>query len=111
MKVLKKVLTMFLLLSMTAGPTSASFISIEKIPPKENRHSLIEEPNARLESIKKRVAEIKSIDKSKLTKAERADLRKELKHMLKEAKKMSTKSFLVIFGGIIIVILILILAF
>lgn len=111
MKVFKKVLTMFLLLLMTAGPTSASFISIENISPKENWHSLPNEPNARLESIKKRVAEIKSIDKSKLSKAERTDLRKELKHMRKEAKKMSTKSFLVVFGGIVIVILILVLLF
>ena len=111
MKVLKKMVTLSLLLLMTTKPTSASFVSIENTPPKENRYSLNDEPNARLEAIKKRVAEIKSIDKSKLSKAERTDLRKELKHLRKEAKKMSTKSFLVVFGGIVIVILILVLAF
>lgn len=108
---MKKLFTIIFLLLMTAGQTNASFVSIESKPPKENPHSLTDEQKARLETLKKRIAEIQSIDNSKLSKAERAELRRELKHMKKEAKKMSNKSFLLALGGIIIIILILILAF
>lgn len=66
------------------------------------------EKTARLEEIQNRVAEIKSIDKSSLSRTERKALRKELREMNKEAKEMKGGVYLSV-GAIIIIILLLIL--
>jgi hypothetical protein len=66
-----------------------------------------EQKAARLAQIKARVAEIKSIDRSTLSKAERKALRKELREMNKEAR--AAKGVYLSVGAIIIIILLLIL--
>lgn len=67
-----------------------------------------EQKQARLEEIRFRVNEIKEADKSTLTKAERKDMRKELREMNREAKVMKGGVYLSV-GAIIIIILLLIL--
>jgi hypothetical protein len=55
------------------------------------------------------VAEIKAMDRSTLSKAERKALRRELKDLNKEAREMSGKSFVLMLAGLIAVILLLVL--
>jgi molecular chaperone GrpE (heat shock protein) len=108
---MKKLVTIFFLFLMIAGQANASFASIENKPLKESTRPLTDEQKVRLETLKNTIAEIQSLDKSKLSKAEQAELRRELKQMKKEAKKMSNKSFIIALGGIVIIIMILLLAF
>jgi 3'-phosphoadenosine 5'-phosphosulfate sulfotransferase len=69
-----------------------------------------EERNARVEEIKTRVEEIRSMDKSDLSKAERKELRTELKDLKKEANAAATGGGVYLsVGAIIIIILVLIL--
>ncbi|MDT3402781.1 hypothetical protein [Mucilaginibacter terrae] len=69
-----------------------------------------EERNARVEEIKTRVDEIRAMDKSQLTKADRKALRAELKDLKKEANAASTGGGIYLsVGAIIIIILVLIL--
>jgi uncharacterized protein (DUF885 family) len=67
-----------------------------------------EQKQARIEDIKARVAEIKAMDKSQLSSAERKELRTELKSDRQEARMMSGGVYLSV-GAIIIIILLLIL--
>ena len=67
-----------------------------------------EQKIARLETIKMRLMEIKDMDKSTLTKAQRKNLKAELRNMTKEAKVTSGGIYLSV-GAILIIILILIL--
>jgi len=62
----------------------------------------------RITQIQQRVEEIKAMDKSQLTKAERKDLRRELKDMNKEARAAHGRTTIVI-AGLVIIILLLIL--
>jgi hypothetical protein len=62
----------------------------------------------RITEIQHRVEEIKAMDKSKLTKVERKDLRNELKDMNREAKAAHGRTTIII-GGLVIIILLLIL--
>jgi hypothetical protein len=66
------------------------------------------EQKAQLEKITNRVEEIKAMDKSHMSKAERKELRKELREMKKEARAMGGGVYLSV-GAIIIIILLLIL--
>ncbi|MES2827214.1 MAG: hypothetical protein V4687_03635 [Bacteroidota bacterium] len=66
------------------------------------------EQQMQLKRITDRVEEIKAMDKSNLTKAERKDLRNELKEMKKQARAMGGGVYLSV-GAIIIIILLLIL--
>lgn len=66
------------------------------------------EQQIQLKRITDRVEEIKAMDKSNLTKAERKDLRSELKEMKKQARAMGGGVYLSV-GAIIIIILLLIL--
>ncbi len=66
------------------------------------------EQQIQLKMITSRVEEIKAMDKSNLTKAERKDLRNELKEMKKQARAMGGGVYLSV-GAIIIIILLLIL--
>ena len=70
--------------------------------------SLTEQQQNRLEKIENRVLEIKTMDRSTLTRQERKDLRNELQGMKKEAKAMSGGVYLSV-GAIIIIILLLLL--
>jgi len=67
-----------------------------------------EQKQARIEEIQARVAEIKAMDKSQLTKEDRKELRAELKSDKREARAMSGGIYLSV-GAIIIIILLLIL--
>lgn len=79
------------------------------VPAKEAVAKLTkEEKITRLEEIESRVKEIKAMDKSTLTKADRKALKKELREMRKEAKVISGGVYLSV-GAIIIIILLLIL--
>jgi len=56
-----------------------------------------------------RLEEIRSMDKSTLTRAERKDLRKEVREMKKEAHRDQIKGIYLSIGALIIIILLLIL--
>ncbi len=62
----------------------------------------------RFEEIKARVEAIKAMDKSTLTKAERKDLKNELRGYNKEAKALGRGGIYISFAGLIIIILLLI---
>ena len=66
-----------------------------------------EEKKARAEEIKKRVYEIRDMDKSDLSREDRKALRKELREMKKEARAI--QGIYLSVGAIIIIILLLIL--
>jgi CHASE3 domain sensor protein len=106
MKLRKNLLAFVMLCLLFAGPATASAIDLK--PKNETPKELTEEQKARLQTIERRVAEIKAIDKSSLTKAERKALRRELKDMKKEAKAIGGGVYLSV-GAIIIIILLLIL--
>lgn len=65
------------------------------------------EQRAQLERITNRVEEIKAMDKSDLSRAEKKELRKELKEMKKQARALGGGVYLSV-GAIIIIILLLI---
>ncbi|HWV71038.1 MAG TPA: hypothetical protein VN040_04960 [Pseudosphingobacterium sp.] len=68
-----------------------------------------EEVAKRIGEMRKRVEEIKAIDKSTLTKTERKALRKELREMNKKARALGSGGVYLSVGAIIIIILVLIL--
>ena len=88
-------------------PVNAALSTNDNKPPKEKLDPLTEERQARMNALKKRVAEIQAVDRSKLSKTERIQLRKELKD-LKKAKR-DGRGFVLALGGIVIVILLLVL--
>lgn len=106
MKITKNLLAWLLLCLVIANPVSAA--ALDPRPKTETPTELTEEQKARLAAIKSRVDEIKAMDKSALSKAERKALRQELKDMKKEAKAISGGVYLSV-GAIIIIILLLIL--
>jgi hypothetical protein len=63
--------------------------------------------DARIEEITKRLEEIKAMDKSSMTHAEKKALRQEVRQMKKEAKE--TRGIYISIGALIIIILLLIL--
>jgi len=75
---------------------------------KPTKAPLTEQQQIKLQNIEQRVQEIKTMDRSGLSRAERKDLRKELQEMKKEAKALSGGVYLSV-GAIIIIILLLIL--
>ncbi|GGH70824.1 putative Mrr-cat superfamily restriction endonuclease [Filimonas zeae] len=68
-----------------------------------------EEKQQRAEVIKMRVEEIKNMDKSNLTTAEKKELKAEMKMMRKEAKAVGGGGIYISLAGILIIILVLIL--
>lgn len=97
-----------LALLLTTTVTNASVID-DKHPKKERIVNITDEQKAaRLAEIKTRVIEIRGIDRSTLTKADRKALKKELREMNKEARAMKGGVYLSV-GAIIIIILVLIL--
>lgn len=89
-------------LFMAFAPTASAKDS------KKEKEELTAEQQERLDEINLRVEEIKSLDFSEMTKAERKEVRKELKEMKVEAKEMGNGIYLSV-GAIIIILLILIL--
>ncbi|HEV7333595.1 MAG TPA: hypothetical protein VGN63_21355 [Flavisolibacter sp.] len=107
MKLKITLIASMMLLLATVNTNAASF-STPAAPPSGVTNELTPEQKARIEAIEKRVMEIKALDKSSLTKAERKALKKELKDMKKEAKAIRGGVYLSV-GAIIIIILLLIL--
>lgn len=68
-----------------------------------------EEKQQRAEVIRMRVDEIKNMDKSNLTTAEKKELKAEMKMMRKEAKAVGGGGIYISLAGILIIILVLIL--
>lgn len=64
---------------------------------------------ARAEQIKMRVEEIRNMDKSELTGAEKKELRSEMRMMRKEAKAIGGGGIYISLAGVLIIILVLIL--
>ena len=75
---------------------------------KKEKSELTAEEQLRLEEINNRVEEIKALDFADMTKAERKEVKSELKEMRAEAKAMGNGVYLSV-GAIIIILLILIL--
>ncbi len=96
---------MFALTTSTAGASNAIAVNNRA----KEKIELTAEQQARIDALKRRVVEIKGIDRSKLTKQERKDLRAELKEMNKEAKAIQGRGVFLSIGAIIIIILLLIL--
>ncbi|RYZ62380.1 MAG: hypothetical protein EOO14_02465 [Chitinophagaceae bacterium] len=107
MKLKITLLAATMLLLATVNSHAASF-STPVTEPTKVTNELTPEQKARIEAIEKRVTEIKQMDKSSLTKAERKALKKELKDMKKEAKAIGGGIYLSV-GAIIVIILLLIL--
>lgn len=97
-----------LLLTITVTNSHATTVE-DKNPKKERVADMTEgQRAARLEEIRGRVNEIRNMDRSEMTKAERKALKKELRDMNKEAKAIKGGVYLSV-GAIIIIILVLIL--
>ncbi len=96
-------LTTAFLVSAFSG---SAFAVTEKAPAKQE--TLSAEQQAQLNKIEQRVQEIKSMDKSNLTKAERKELKKELRQMNQQTRQMLGGGVYLSVGAIIIIILVLI---
>lgn len=94
-----------LAIALVLALTSPVAMAKETRPAKQ---PLTTEQQIRLEEITRRVEEIKSMDRSSLTREDRKELRNELVQMKKEAKAISGGVYLSV-GAIIIIILLLIL--
>lgn len=104
---MKKTFTFALFLMLIAA-VPAAYASTGTDPVKERVAKMTDaEKKVRAEEIKRRVYEIKEMDKSNLTRVERKELRKELKEMKKEARAI--QGIYLSVGAIIIIILLLIL--
>jgi len=108
MKIKSTLLALAMLFLLVTGSKAANVVALPNHPSTTKNNELTEEQKARLEAIKTRVEEIKAMDKSALTKAERKALKSELIDMKKEAKAMGGGIYLSV-GAIIIIILLLIL--
>ena len=100
MKKLVYALALVFILGFSANPTMAA--------DRKDKVELTAEQQVQLKRITDRVEEIKSMDKSDLSKSERKALRKELKEMKGQARAMVGGVYLSV-GAIIIIILLLIL--
>ncbi len=97
----------FVMMLVAALMLNFSAVSANETNPRI-KADLTTEQRAELSRIMSRVDEIKSMDKSKLSKEERKELRKELKDMKKKANAIGGGVYLSV-GAIIIIILLLIL--
>ncbi|QJD97466.1 hypothetical protein HH214_17090 [Mucilaginibacter robiniae] len=100
-----------LMLSLGAFTSQASTVIDEngKVNKEVVAAMTTEQKQARVDEIKERVNEIKAMDKSSLNKAERKELKSELKSMKKEANALGGGGVYLSVGAIIIIILVLIL--
>ena len=103
------VLALLLGLQLFTGKAHATALSPETPSREAIANMTKEQKEARMETMKERVKEIKAMDKSKMTKEERKALRMELKSMNKEAHAMGYGGVYISVGALIIIILLLIL--
>ena len=101
MKKLLYTLTAAIMLTFSANTSSAAV----KAPAKE----LTEQQQVQIEQIKRRVEEIRAMDKSDLSREERKELRKELRDMKGQANAIANGGVYLSVGAIIIILLVLIL--
>lgn len=101
----------FIIAVMIVLPVAASAADFDRsIPTKDEVAAMTEEQKtARVEAIKDRVQEIKSMNRSQLSKEDRKELRQELRTMEKQAQAMGSGGVYLSVGAIIIIILVLIL--
>ncbi|SHF68689.1 hypothetical protein [Pedobacter caeni] len=95
-------LALIFMLGVSANTVMASDKS------EKNKTEMTVEQQAQLKRITERVEEIKSMDKSNLSRAEKKELRKELRELKKQSKALGGGVYLSV-GAIIIIILLLIL--
>jgi hypothetical protein len=103
MKKLIYSLALVLMLSISANTVMAAD-RIEKA-----KVEMSAEQRAQFEKITNRVEEIRNMDKSHLSRAEKKELRKELKEMKNQARAIGGGGVYLSVGAIIIIILVLIL--
>ncbi|MNK30608.1 hypothetical protein D3C87_490280 [compost metagenome] len=99
---MKKLLYTFILVF-----TLSTAVNAKSVVNDNPKTELTAEQKVELESITKRVEEIKSMDRSSLTKTERKALRKEVKELKKRADFLNQNVTLSL-GAIIIILLLLI---
>lgn len=88
------------------GVSANTVVAAEKSDNKKTEMTV--EQQVQLRRITERVEEIKSMDKSNLSRTEKKELRKELKELKKQSKALGGGVYLSV-GAIIIIILLLIL--
>lgn len=104
MKKFARLVFAILILSCSLQYASAAVMT-EKVP----QESLTSQQKVRLQLITKRVMEIKSIDKSKMSRQDRKSLRAELRELKKEASGIAAGGVFLTVGALLAVILLLIL--
>lgn len=95
--------SLFVLMAI-ALPATATTI----VPESATAKDPVKTENVRVQQLTQRLEEIRSMDKSGLTRMEKKNMRKEVREMKKEMKALSGGIYLSV-GAIIIVILLLIL--
>jgi Flp pilus assembly protein TadB len=95
-----------LALIFTLGVSANTVLAADKS--EKNKTEMTVEQQAQLKRITERVEEIRSMDKSDLSRAEKKELRKELRELKKQSKALGGGVYLSV-GAIIIIILLLIL--
>ncbi|KIO75339.1 seryl-tRNA synthetase [Pedobacter lusitanus] len=100
---MKKLIYSFLLLFLLGVSVNTVSAATTK-----DKVELTAEQKVQLEKITNRVEEIRAMDKSNMSRAEKKELRKELREMKKQARGMGGGIYLSV-GAIIIIILLLIL--
>jgi Flp pilus assembly protein TadB len=98
-------LLMCIMLFTAVAPGLAVAKDIKK---DKDKTEISAEDQARLAEIEARVAEIKEMDFSEMNKAEKKDVRNELKSLNKEAKQLASGVYISV-GAIIIILLIILL--
>lgn len=105
-----KTKTYLLILCMLFAFTFGGSNIARAVEPDKPVKGLTEEEIAvRMNEMTKRVEEIKNMDRSKLSKQERKELRKELRDMNKAAKAIGQRGVYLSLSAIIIIVLLLIL--
>jgi|SRR6185312_7196880 len=97
------------LLTLAAFTSQAATVTSNPVNKEAIAAMTLEQKQARIEEIKLRVNEIKTMDKSQLTRADRKELRVELRGLKHEANAMGSGGIYLSVGAIIIIILLLIL--
>jgi len=107
---MKNRILLFAILVMCTVTTVKTNAAPDKTTWKEKVAAMTEEQKqTRIEQIKERVEEIRHMDRSQLTTAERKDLRQELRSMNKEAKALGSGGIYISLAGLLLIILVLIL--
>ncbi len=101
----KTILNLSLAAMMMLGGT---LVAEAKDKPVKPENELTEAQVQRLEEIDARVLEIKEMDFSEMTRAEKKEVKSELKELHKEAKRNSGSGLYISTGALIIIIILLI---